>query len=74
MFAFLKSLTTAGNRLVKSLTALAETCDEVNIGIREQLAMDRPASRRKQPQALQEEATSRPWPPHQEESCLCISS
>jgi hypothetical protein len=43
MFAWIKSLTAAGNRLARTLAALADTCEEVNHGLRDQLGLDRPA-------------------------------
>lgn len=43
MFAWIKSLTAAGNRLARTLTSLAETCEEVNAGLRDQLGLDKPA-------------------------------
>jgi hypothetical protein len=42
MFAFIKSITSAANRLARNLTALADTVSEVNAGLRQQLALDRP--------------------------------
>lgn len=47
MFAFLKSITSAANRLARTLGALADTLDEVNGGLREQLALDKPARGRR---------------------------
>ena len=41
MFAWLKTLTGAGNRLARTLTALADTVEEVNRGLREQVGLDR---------------------------------
>jgi hypothetical protein len=42
MFAFIKSITGAANKLARNLAALADTVSEVNTGLRQQLALDRP--------------------------------
>jgi hypothetical protein len=47
MFAFVKSITSAANRLAKSLTALSTTVDEINAGLRQQVGLDRPARKGK---------------------------
>jgi hypothetical protein len=47
MFSWLKSLTTAGNKLARSLTALADSVDQINAGLREQVGLDRPARKGK---------------------------
>jgi hypothetical protein len=47
MFSWLKSLTTAGNKLAKSLTALSTTVDEINSGLRAQIGLDRTERSRK---------------------------
>jgi hypothetical protein len=47
MFGWIKTLTTAGNRLAKSLTALSTTVDEINSGLRAQVGLDRPERSRK---------------------------
>jgi hypothetical protein len=49
MFAWLKTLTTAGNKLARSLTALADSVDQINAGLREQVGLDRPARKGKAP-------------------------
>ena len=47
MFAWIKTLTSAGNKLARSLTALSSTVDEINAGLREQVGLDRPVKARK---------------------------
>jgi hypothetical protein len=47
MFAFLKSITSAANKLAKSLSALSTTVDEINTGLRLQVGLDRPEKGRK---------------------------
>jgi hypothetical protein len=47
MFAWIKTITTAGNRLARTLTALADTLEETNAGLRQQLGLDAPARGRK---------------------------
>jgi hypothetical protein len=43
MFAWLKTIATAGNKLARNLAALADTCEEINTGLREQVGLDKPA-------------------------------
>ena len=43
MFAWIKTVATAGARLARTLTALADTVEEVNAGLREQVGLDKPA-------------------------------
>jgi hypothetical protein len=47
MFAWLKTITTAGNRLARTLTELSDTVAEVNAGLRAQVGLDRPGRGRK---------------------------
>jgi hypothetical protein len=47
MFGWIKTLTTAGNKLARSLTALSTTVDEINSGLRAQVGLDRPERPRK---------------------------
>jgi hypothetical protein len=47
MFAWLKSLSTAGNKLARSLQALAASVDEINAGLRAQVGLDKPERTRK---------------------------
>jgi hypothetical protein len=47
MFGWIKTLTTAGNKLARSLTALSSTVDEINSGLRLQVGLDRPEKARK---------------------------
>jgi hypothetical protein len=47
MFAWIKTLTSAGNRLAKSLTALSSTVDAINEGLRLQVGLDKPEKARK---------------------------
>jgi hypothetical protein len=47
MFAWIKSIATAGNKLARALTALAESVEEVNEGLRQQVGLDAPARGRK---------------------------
>jgi hypothetical protein len=56
MFAWIKTITTAGNKLARALTALAESVEEVNGGLRQQVGLDAPARGRKP----REELESRP--------------
>jgi hypothetical protein len=42
MFAFVKSISAAANRLAKSLQALAASVDEINEGLRLQVGLDKP--------------------------------
>jgi hypothetical protein len=39
----LSKITTAVNRLVRAVTTLAQTVEEVNAGVRQTLRLDRPA-------------------------------
>jgi hypothetical protein len=47
MFGWIKTLTTAGNKLARSLTALSTTVDEINSGLRLQVGLDKPERTRK---------------------------
>jgi hypothetical protein len=42
MFAWLRSVGAAGNKLARNLAAPADTVSEVNTGLRQQLALDKP--------------------------------
>jgi hypothetical protein len=42
MFARIKTVATAGNRLGRTLAALSDTLEEANAGLRKHLGMDRP--------------------------------
>jgi hypothetical protein len=55
MFAFLKSITTAANKLAKSLTALSTTVDEINTGLRAQVGLDKPE---RKPRVLEHRAAA----------------
>jgi hypothetical protein len=59
MFAWIKTITTAGNKLAKSLTELAATVQEVNQGLRAQVGLDRAS---KAPRRAQEALEHRNGP------------
>jgi hypothetical protein len=42
MFAFLKSITTAANKLGRALAELSDTVSEINGGLRAQVGVDKP--------------------------------
>jgi hypothetical protein len=48
MFAWIRTLTTAGNKLARALTELSATVEEVNQGLRQQIGLDRPARKAKE--------------------------
>jgi hypothetical protein len=48
MFAWIRTLTTAGNKLARALAELSATVEEVNGGLRQQVGMDRPARKVKE--------------------------
>jgi hypothetical protein len=47
MFAFVKNLVSAGNRLVKNLRAMADSVEELNTALRQATGLDRPEKARK---------------------------
>jgi hypothetical protein len=47
MFGWIKTLTSAGNKLARSLTALSTTVDQINEGLRLQVGLDKPERPRK---------------------------